>query len=114
MPVKEDGRQRTVLIEQDGPIAYIESTTLTRIFHEDANRAILLNTDERPEQTRRILKATAAAYGGGAVVDVEGIIDRHHALQRMLQPFAVVVPFAERLADAIDHHRVQARRAFPT
>ena len=31
----------------------------------------------------------------------------------MLEPRAVVVPYADRLADAIDHHRVEARRAFP-
>jgi hypothetical protein len=31
----------------------------------------------------------------------------------MLEPYAVIVPFAERLAEAIDHHRVEARRGFP-
>ena len=113
VPVKEDGRQRTVLVEQDGPIAYIENTTLTRIFSEDANRCILLTTDERPEQTRRILTVVAGACSGTVTADTQGIIDRHHAIQRMLQPFAVVVPFAERLAEAVDHHRVEARRAFP-
>ena len=113
MPVKEDGRQHTVLVEQDGPIAHVASTTLTRVFDEDANRCILVNTDEQPEQTRRILTATAAVYSGGAGTGSQDIIDKHHAAQRMLQPLPVVVPFAERLADAIDHHRVEARRAFP-
>ena len=46
-------------------------------------------------------------------VDIQGIIAKHHALQRMLEPRTVVVPYANRLADAIDHHRVEARRAFP-
>jgi hypothetical protein len=45
LPMKVDGRQETVLIEQDGPIAYIESTTLSKLFNEDANRCILLATD---------------------------------------------------------------------
>lgn len=49
VPLKEDGRQRTVLVEQEGPIAYVENTTLTRVFNEDANRCILVNTDERAE-----------------------------------------------------------------
>jgi hypothetical protein len=113
LPVKEDGRQHTIRIEQEGPIAYVESTTLTRVFEEDANRAILLNTDERPDQTKRILTATAAVYSGGAAVDARSVIEKHHALQRMLEPYPVIVPYAARLADAIDHHRVEARRAFP-
>src|SRR5262249_22984061 len=56
MPVKgEGGLIETRLIEQDGPIAYVETTTLTRIFDEDVNRCLLLNTDEQPEQTKKII-----------------------------------------------------------
>jgi hypothetical protein len=113
LPVKKDGRPETVLVEQDGPIAYIETTTLTKIFNEDANRCILLTSDETPEQTRRILSTLAGVYAHGAAVDRRQIIDRHHALQRMLQPFAVLVPYAERLADAMGNYRVEARRAYP-
>jgi hypothetical protein len=112
-PIKEDGKLRTVQIQQDGPIAYIESTTLTKVFNEDANRCILLTTDEQPEQTRRILTKLAGTYSGSAACDVERIQERHHAAQRMLEPYAVIVPYAERLAEAIDHHRVEARRGFP-
>ena len=54
--MKVDGNMQTVVIEQDGPIAYVESTTSTEIFDEDANRAILVTSDERREQTRRILQ----------------------------------------------------------
>jgi hypothetical protein len=113
LPIKKDGRPETVLVEQDGPIAYIETTTLTKIFNEDANRCILLTSDETPEQTRRILSTLAGAYAHGAAVDRQRIIDRHHALQRTLQPFAVLVPYAERLADAMGSYRVEARRAYP-
>jgi hypothetical protein len=100
-------------VEQDGPIAYVETTTLTKLFNEDANRCILLTSDERPEQTRRILSTLAGVYARGAAVDRQRIIDRHHALQRMLQPHVVLVPFAERLADAMASYRVEARRAYP-
>ncbi|MEN6452084.1 MAG: hypothetical protein ABFC96_16460 [Thermoguttaceae bacterium] len=113
LPVKKDGRPETVLVEQDGPIAYVETTTLTRIFDEDANRCLLLSSDETPEQTRRILSTLAGAYARGAAVDQQRIIDRHHALQRTLQPFVVLVPYAERLADAMGSNRVEARRAYP-
>ncbi|MBN2024922.1 MAG: hypothetical protein JW809_19250 [Pirellulales bacterium] len=113
LPIKKDGQLESILVEQDGPIAYIESTTLTELFAEDANRCILLSSDERPEQTRRILSTLASTYAKGAGGDRQRIIDRHHALQRMLQPHTVVVPFAEALADAMGNHRVEARRAFP-
>jgi hypothetical protein len=113
LPIKKDGRPETVLVEQDGPIAYIETTTLTRIFNEDANRCILLTSDETPEQTRRILSTLAAVYARGAAVDRQRVIDRHHALQRMLQPQAVLIPYAEKLADAMGSFRVEARRAYP-
>jgi hypothetical protein len=115
MPMKlEGGRIETVLIEQDGPIAHIESTTLAKLFDEDANRSILVHTDERAEQSRRIVRQLASAYGGTVGTEAaERIILRHHALQRMLKPMPVVVPFAERLGELIPTDRVEVRRAFP-
>jgi hypothetical protein len=115
MPMKvEGGRIETVQIEQDGPIAYVESTTLTKVFDEDANRCLLLHTDERPEQTRRIVRQLAKAYGNTNGMEASRrIILRHHALQRMLQPLPVVIPYAERLGELIPSDRVEVRRAFP-
>ncbi len=114
MPIRVDGEIQTASIHQDGPISYMESTTLGKIFDEDANRCILLTTDERQQQTRRILTSLAETYGGAApAVRAERAIQRHHALQRMLQAYLVVVPFAERLGELISHDRVQVRRAFP-
>lgn len=109
----EHGRIVTHHIEQPGPIAYIESTTMTRIFDEDLNRCVLLATDERPEQTARIIKAEAARRSG-ARAEIDPIILRHHALQRMLalEDSTVVIPFADRLAEMFPTDRTEARRAF--
>src|SRR5262249_22650719 len=41
------------------------------------------------------------------------IVQRHHAIQRMLRRHDVTIPFAERLAELIEEERVEARRAFP-
>jgi hypothetical protein len=113
MPVKIGNEIETRLIEQEGPIAFVESTTLSKIMVEDANRCLLLVTDEQPEQTRRIITRLAEDYGGKTPEDrVEQVILRHYALQRMLKPYSVIIPFAKRLGGAIDHNRVQARRAF--
>jgi hypothetical protein len=115
MPMKLDGGQiETVLIEQEGPIAFVESTTVSKIFDEDANRCVLLSTDERPEQTRRIVRQLAVAYASGTcTATAERLVLRHHALQRMLEPLPVVVPYAERLGELIRPDRVELRRAFP-
>ena len=115
MPMKVNGGEiQTVRIQQDGPISYVESTTLNKLFNEDANRCILLTTDERPLQTRRIITTLAANYTGSRPENkAQQIVTRHHALQRMLQPYSVVVPFADRLGELVADDRVEARRAFP-
>ena len=57
---KEAGEFVTKLISQDGPIAFIETTTQTKIFGEDANRCLLFSVDEGPEQTKAIIDCLAA------------------------------------------------------
>jgi hypothetical protein len=101
-------------IEQTGPIAFLESTSLPKVFDEDANRCLTLCTDERPEQTHRIIHSLAQHYlGRGHGIDRERIRQRHFALQRLLQPLRVVIPYADRLAELMDCGRVELRRSFP-
>ncbi|MEQ9454675.1 MAG: hypothetical protein RLN76_08825 [Phycisphaeraceae bacterium] len=107
-----DGRLETSRIEQEGPIAFVESTTLQDVFEEDANRCLLLSIDERCEQTRRVLMATASGGNGDPRV-IEAIIAKHHTAQRMLPRVRVTVPYAQRLAELFPDNRVEARRAFP-
>jgi hypothetical protein len=114
MPVKIGGQMETMLIKRDGPIAFIESTTLAKVFDEDANRCLTLYTDERPEQTRRIIQTLAVHYEGHSVLaDTKRIIEKHHAMQRLLQSYPVVIPYAGRLGELLDDQRVEMRRAFP-
>jgi hypothetical protein len=113
VPMKEGGRIVTQRIEQEGPIAYIETTTLSKIFDEDANRCLLLNADERQQQTSHIVNRLAASYSGAAVNNSDTIIQRHHAAQRMIKSRTVVIPFAGQIAERFDCERVEARRAYP-
>jgi hypothetical protein len=113
MPVKVGAAIETRLIEQEGPIAFVESTTLARVFEEDANRSLMLHTDERAEQTQRVIAAAAAGYRDPGRGRADRRVQVHHALQRMLRPYAVAVPFAERLGALFPFDRVEARRAFP-
>lgn len=114
MPTKTNGHIETERIEQDGPIAYIESTTLSRIFNEDRNRCLLLSTDETEEQTERIVRSIAKHHAGSnAAIEIEPILLRHHAAQRMIQSMPVKVPFADKLGAAFGYTKVESRRAFP-
>lgn len=109
VPVKgADGRQTTEIIESRGPIAYVESTTLGTIFDEDLNRCVLIHTDESEEQTRRILQAEAVRTSR----DNSDAINRQYAIQRILKPHTILIPFAEDLARLLPAERVECRRAF--
>jgi len=115
MPQKLGGEIQTVVIEQEGPIAFLESTTAARIFEEDANRAVLLSTDERRSQTTTILRRLALHASGKVKAEVERVADLHRTAQRLLERREILVPFAERLADLFEvfAERVEVRRAFP-
>jgi len=108
----ESGRLVTKIIESDGPIAFVESTTLESLFAEDANRMLLLSSDDSEAQTRRVLTAIAErAAQPSNTVDVERVRLVHHAAQRLLRRVKVAVPFAPQLAAAMPAERPEARRA---
>jgi hypothetical protein len=109
---KENDKIVTKVIEQEGPIAFVETTTLTTVFDEDANRCLLLGTDERQEQTRRILDATAAAAAGRGKPDLDRARAVHHAAQHMIPRADVVIPFAGEVAALYPVRQLDARRHF--
>jgi hypothetical protein len=113
VPVRSDNGFTTVHIEQEGPIAYMETTTQDQVFEEDATRLLSLTTDESPKQTQAILKRQAleAAGEGGSEEQRERIRSVHQTAQRMLKPLRVRIPYAPKLV--IPWTKVVARRAFP-
>lgn len=109
-----DGRLQTVECVKPGPIAYVESTTASRIFEEDLNRCIVVPVDESPEQTARIIQAAGQAAADAADSNITGrIVQVHHAMQRLLQPYQIAIPFARLIADRFPTDRVEARRLMP-
>ncbi len=113
LPIKDKkSGYTTVRIEQAGPIAFCESTTASDIFEEDKNRCLIVSTDERPQQTQLVLDRIAEMHSGTQTTKHDEIIQRHWALQRMLVPRPVVIPFAKALARKFSNARVEARRAF--
>jgi hypothetical protein len=101
---------------QEGQISFAETTTLTpsEVFAEDANRCITLYTDEREEQTKKILKKMAEASARKGIDDEErkAIINLHQTAQRMLRRAVVSIPFVDDLSSKFPTARVEARRAF--
>jgi len=99
-------------VEQNGPIAYLETTTQENILEEDQNRLLQLQTDESSDQTARIIKqiAESAATGGGDGAVRARVLAKHHAAQRLLSSYTVIIPFATLLTIPAD--KVTARRAY--
>jgi hypothetical protein len=114
MPVRTKGGIETKLITQDGPIAFIETTTLSRIFDEDANRCILLHTDEQSQQTRKVLERISLdCETGKDAAKIKRVVMVHHAVQRTLIQLPVRIPYAGKIQARFPIERIEARRAFP-
>ena len=95
------GKLCTKTFVVEGPVAYLETTTNSRINYENATRCFELNLDESAEQTRRI----QAWQRGGRLPSrrdrrkqVDAIKLRHHNAQRLLEPVLVYIPYAEHLS----------------
>ena len=116
--VKNGNEFETKTIEQNGPVAYVETTTspTTSIFAEDLNRCLLLQTDDSPEQTAKVMQAVARRYSsssGNEITDekYQAILDRHREFQLALERIPVVIPYAADLAARMPTGRLEARRA---
>lgn len=110
MPQKTDDGIETIIIENPGPIAFIESTTLAEVFPEDANRALLLASDDGREQTRAVVRSIASRFASGNSTDSDRVQQRHHAAQRMLRRVEVLVPYGQAIGELIPDDRPHARR----
>lgn len=106
-----DGALKTHVFEKRGPIAFVETTSAATVFEEDLNRCLTFYVDETKEQTAAIMSAAAERAAGRAGREDPDLILKHHAIQRMLKPLRVLVPFAPLLAQRMPNERVEARRA---
>ena len=107
------GRLETQINTVYGPAAVFETTTNPDTDPETKSRHVLLSVDESPEQTKAILEAQRQSHtldGRKRRKAREAVLAKHHALQRLLEPVAVVNPFEpllsygdDRLAFCRDH-----------
>jgi hypothetical protein len=113
--VQKNAKNKMVshLIEKNGPVSFMVTTTKTKLHPENETRMLSLEVDDSEGQTKAVLKKVAAVEGLG---DQATLLDysRWHDFQRWLEdgPRSVVIPFAGDLALAIPARSVRLRRDF--
>jgi len=110
--VKVGGQLTSKIIEQPGPIAYVESTTATAIHDEDATRLLPLVTDESAEQTKMVVEMQKREVKGEKIsaAKQQDITQRHHAMQRLLKPYTVRIPYVDSIS--LPQTNIATRRTF--
>lgn len=107
-----DGQMTTEVVIQEGPVAFCESTTKTRLLDEDASRMLILNSDDSEEQNRRVVKKVFSDASKPQSGGRETLLAKHWASQRLIgsHPPQAVIPFAEQLAEKFPADRPECRR----
>jgi hypothetical protein len=97
------GRLVTHTYRVTGPTAIVLTTTSIEVDEELLNRCLVLTVDEDRAQTRAIHDRQRQAQtldGLLASVERDDVVSLHRNAQRLLEPLAVVNPFADRLTFA--------------
>ncbi|EKD28927.1 MAG: DnaG primase-like protein [uncultured bacterium] len=100
VPIKNptSGQIMTEQIIKEGPIAYVDGSTDTRVNPENANRCFEIFLDETAEQTKRVQtqqKKSHSLEGLNAVKNKETIKRIHQNAQRLLKPVKVIIPYID-------------------
>lgn len=94
----------------EGPVMIALTTTAAEIDEELLNRCLVLSVDEGREQTQAIHAAQRARRTLGGLLaqaEREVILVTHQNAQRLLEPLAVVNPYAQRLTFLDDRTRTR-------
>jgi hypothetical protein len=106
----DKGRRTTRVIERKGTPVFITTTTATAIDHETQARLDLISMDESEAQTKLVLGYEADQYSNSKPkAEPDAAIGN---LLRSLQPFDVLVPFADIMAMQFPTDTLSARRDF--
>jgi hypothetical protein len=95
----------------EGPVMLFLTTTATDLDEELLNRCLVLTVNESREQTRAIharQRSRETLEGLLAGSQRQSILTLHRNAQRLLQPLAVVNPFADKLS--FQDHQTRSRR----
>jgi hypothetical protein len=89
------GNLKTVTLTVEGPVCVSGCTTREQLYEDNANRCILLYTDDSPEQDKKIMDYQRRQSAG--LVDHQAernVREQLKNVQRLLQPVSVKNPFA--------------------
>jgi DNA primase len=96
----QTGRLVTHTYTVRGPVAIMLTTTTIDVDEELLNRCVVLSVDEEREQTRAIherQRERETLDGLLAENERQAVVKLHQDAQRLLEPLAVVNPYAKRL-----------------
>jgi hypothetical protein len=104
-----NGELQALAVEKKGPTGLIVTTTKAGLHPENETRLVSVTVNDTPEQTKRIMLATARHQ---AVAFPEHELAAWHSLQTWLEndERRVVIPFASELAARIPPVAVRLRR----
>lgn len=104
------GKLETHQYHVEGPVMLMLTTTAIDLDEELLNRCIVLSVDEGREQTEAIHESQRqrrTLAGLMARVDRDAIRSLHQNAERLLQPLAVVNPYAKHLTFVADRTRTR-------
>ncbi len=96
----QSGRLVTHEYRVEGPVAILMTTTAVDLDEELLNRCLVLSVDEDREQTRAIHRFQRESWtleGLRRKDERDAVLARHRNAQRLLEPVAVVNPYAPQL-----------------
>ena len=105
------GKMKTEHYLVQGPVAVLLTTTSATLDEETASRFLTVSIDESSAMTERIFERQREAdtlAGYLHQFEHSALVRQHHAAQRLLEPLAVINPYAPQLR--FPAHSLRARR----
>jgi DNA primase len=105
------GKMKTEQYWVQGPVAVLLTTTSAALDEETASRFLTVSIDESADMTERIFERQREAdtlAGYLRQLEHRAVVRQHQAAQRLLEPLAVINPYAPQLH--FPAHSLRARR----
>jgi hypothetical protein len=104
---QKSGPPKTVIIEKDGPVVFLVTSTKAKLNPENETRLVRLEIDESEKQTRRVVKKVARLRCFNLASPDPARFQQWHDAQRWLAlgEKRVAVPYAEVLAEMFGSYR---------
>lgn len=106
----ETGEMETIEREVMGPTGFITTTTRPNVHPENETRNFTVFPDETEKQTSKVLQVTNAKYTGAEIVKEPN--PAFINLQKLIRPYAVIIPFAEELSNRFPKSPIRVRRDY--